>query len=151
MDLTSLTLQYDRSSSGPTKLEIALSTNGGAFVSVFSDSGVEIDDETHTINLAQFQNVGRAEFRLFGYQAENTGGTLDIEQFQTNPSRGIEVRANLTAVPEPSSILFLSLIVCATAGARWNRAAVAGSSRGSSLGLDAQPSERMGAARNKSS
>ena len=110
LDLTNMTLQYDRSASGPSQLMIAIAIDGGVLQSVFSDSSVLISDETHTIDLSSFRGVRSATFRLFGFAASDAGGTLDIEQFQTAPSRGIEVRANLSAVPEPSSY-FLGLMI----------------------------------------
>jgi hypothetical protein len=51
LDLTGLTLQYDRSNIGPTQLAIALSVNNAGFVTIFTDADVFIGDETHSINL----------------------------------------------------------------------------------------------------
>ncbi|MEM7317323.1 MAG: hypothetical protein AAF497_29710 [Planctomycetota bacterium] len=100
VDLTSMTLQYDVSGSGPSQLAIALSTNDGAFSTIFSDSSVDPSDETHTIDLSSFDLVSSATFRLFGFDANSTGGTLDIEEITPGGRRGILIRGSV-AVPEP--------------------------------------------------
>ena len=108
VDLTSMTLQYDISGSGPSQLAIALSTNGGAFSTIFSDSSVDPSDETHTIDLSSFDLVSNATFRLFGFDANSTGGTLDIEEITPGGRRGILIRGNV-AVPEPASVAVICL------------------------------------------
>ncbi|MFT5300263.1 MAG: hypothetical protein ACI87E_002912 [Mariniblastus sp.] len=123
-DLENMTLQYDRSGSGPTRLAIAVSINGGGLQTVFSDSSVFIGDETHTIDLTSFDDVMSAEFRLFGYNASSAGGTLDIERFNADPdpSRAIVVRGFATAVPEPTTSLLLTGIGLTTIIRRRRRA-----------------------------
>ncbi len=123
LDLSSMTLQYDRSNSGPTRLAIAVSINGGLFSSIFTDNSVFVGDDTNAISLASFRSVNSATFRLFGFNASSTSGTLDIERFTTDPdpSRGIVVRGDITAVPEPSSfILVAALMVLALPAVRRN-------------------------------
>ena len=95
---------------GPTQLAITLSVNGGAIQTVFSDTNINVWDETHTIGLSSFDNVSSAEFRLFGFDASSTGGTLDIERFNSDPtpSRAIVVRGFAVAVPEPGGITELT-------------------------------------------
>jgi hypothetical protein len=107
-NLVDMTIQYDRSATGPSQLAILASINGGALQTVYTDSNVNIGDESAIIPLAQFQNVASAQFRLFGFDASSTGGTLDIERFNANPSpsRAIVVRG-VTAVPEPTAVLAL--------------------------------------------
>ena len=113
LDLSSMTLQYDRSDNGPKKLAIALSIDGGVFQSIFTDEEVFIGDETHTISLSSFRSVTNATFRLFGFDAGAAGGTLDIERFTADPdpSRGIVVRGDITSVPEPSSIILVAAMM----------------------------------------
>jgi hypothetical protein len=109
-DLTNMTLQYDRSDSGPTQAVIQVSVDSGGFQTIFSDSSVFVGDETHTIDLDSFTNVSSAMFRLFGFDAASTGGTFDIERFTVDPdpSRGIVVRGvAVTMVPEPGSCLVI--------------------------------------------
>lgn len=110
-NLEDITIQYDRSSTGPAQLAILLSINGGAFQNIFSDSSVQIGDETHTIGLTAFDNVASATFRLFGFSASSTGGTLDIERFNADPepSRAILVRGFQVAVPEPGCLWLVGL------------------------------------------
>lgn len=113
LDLTSMTMQYDRSSTGPKQLAIAVSINGGGFQTIFNDTSVFIGDDTNTIGLSSFRSVNSAIFRLFGFDASATGGTLDIERFTTDPdpSRGIVVRGDLTTVPEPGSFMLLAGLI----------------------------------------
>ena len=108
VDLTSMTLQYDISGSGPSQLAIALSTNGGTFSTIFTDSSVDPSDETHTIDLSSFDMVQSATFRLFGFDANSTGGTLDIEEITPGGRCGILIRGNV-AVPEPASVAVICL------------------------------------------
>ncbi len=113
LDLTSMTMQYDRSSTGPAQLTIAVSINGGGFQSIFTDTSVSPGDDTNTISLTSFRSVNSATFRLFGFDASAAGGTLDIERFTTapDPSRGIVVRGDITAVPEPSSFILMTALL----------------------------------------
>lgn len=106
-DLSSLRLQYDRNPNGPAQMSIAVSIDGGSFQEIFSDSFVDPSDDEATINLNSFTNVAAAEFRLFGYDAINEGGTFDLEEFQTMPSRAVEIRGFAVVVPEPASGVML--------------------------------------------
>jgi hypothetical protein len=102
LDLTTMTLQYDVSPSGPSQLTIALSVNSGGFQPIFTDTSINPSDETATIDLSAFNDVDSAIFRLFGYSASSSGGTLDIEEIFEGGARGILIRGDLAAVPEPS-------------------------------------------------
>jgi hypothetical protein len=107
-DLTDLIIQYDRSPSGPSQLAIAVSIDGGPNQVIFSDSDVLIGDENAEISLSGFDGVTSAQFRLFGFDASNSGGTLDIEELDVDPifpNRGIIVRGTISAIPEPSAAL----------------------------------------------
>ena len=107
-DLENMTIQYDRSGTGPTQLAVTIAVDGGNQQVVFTDSDIFIGDETHTIGLTAFDNVLSAQFRLYGFDASSTGGTLDIERFNADPdpSRAIVVRG-FSAVPEPSGIVVI--------------------------------------------
>lgn len=122
-NLENMTIQYDRSASGPAQLAIRLSVNGGAYQTVFSDTNINIGDETHTISLTSFDNVSSASFRLFGFDASSTGGTLDIERFNADPdpSRAIVVRGFQVAVPEPGTLGLFGLGLIVLAGRRRSR------------------------------
>ncbi len=105
LSLTDLNLRYDRSASGPSALEILVSTNGGPFDSIFVDSDVSELGEDHVgIDLSHLTGVTSATFRLFGSGASSGGGTFDIEPLTgVIPDRGIAV-SGVVAVPEPSAI-----------------------------------------------
>lgn len=111
-DLENMTIQYDRSGDGPRQLAITVQINQSDIFTVFTDSNVNQGDETHTIDLSSFENVSSAQFRLFGFDANSLGGTLDIERFNSDPepSRGIVVRGYAVAVPEPHAFVFMTAI-----------------------------------------
>lgn len=110
LDLKTLDLEYDVSATGPSQLVIAASLNGGPFEVFYTDTDVEIDDEAVQILLSGMTNVTQAEFRLFGYAAQSTGGSLDIENVEpiTENNFGIIVRADFAAVPEPTSLFVIA-------------------------------------------
>ncbi len=124
-NLENMTIQYDRSGSGPTRLSIQLSVNGGAYQSIFDDPDVNLGDETHTINLTSFDDINSASFRLFGYNASSLGGTLDIERFNSDPdpSRAIVVRGFFASVPEPGSLGLIMISLAVTMSTRRRRMA----------------------------
>ncbi|MBC8876847.1 MAG: PEP-CTERM sorting domain-containing protein [Planctomycetes bacterium] len=117
-NLTDLDIRYDRSDKGPKQLEIRLSTNGGAFQSVFSDSSVDVNDETHLdIDLTGFTNVTSATFRLYAFDAESASGTFDIENDDSISNGSVDggIAVSGASVPEPS-VLILTLLGAAIAG-----------------------------------
>lgn len=119
VNLTDLDIRYDRSSSGPSSLDIQLAINGGAFSSVFFDSSVsDAGEDNLDIDLSSFTDVTSAVFRLFGFNASSAGGTFDIEPISgLDPARGIVVNG-VAAVPEPSALVLTSI---ACVGLAWGR------------------------------
>ena len=103
VDLTSMTIQYDISPSGPVRLAIAVSINGGSQNIIFTDDAVDPSDETHTIDLRMFDQVSSAVFRLYGFAAASSAGTLDIEEIIDGGARGILIDGELSVVPEPAA------------------------------------------------
>lgn len=110
-DLDTLDVRYDRSSSGPSQLEVHLAVNGGGFESIFCDKEVDASGETlQGIDLGAYDSVESAIFRLYGYDSSRTSGTFDLENFATDPNRAIVVHGTASSVPEPSTVgLLLSL------------------------------------------
>ena len=111
LDLTDLDLRYDRSSSGPTEIEILLAINGQDFRSIYLDSNVLLaGEDVWDIDLSDFTNVSSAEFRLLGSGATSASGTFDIEPLTSMiPDRGIVVNG-VKSVPEPSSLCLLATV-----------------------------------------
>lgn len=109
LDLSSLQLQYDVSGTGPNQLQIAINVNDTGFVPIFTDFDANPGDETATIGLENFDFVNSAVFRLFGYDAGGTAGTLDIEEIIPGGARGILVRGELSTVPEPNCMVLAGL------------------------------------------
>jgi hypothetical protein len=103
VDLTDLDLRYDRSTSGPSTVNIQLAVNGGTFQSVFTDASVlDTGEDALNIDLSGFTGVTSATFRLFGSGASSGTGTFDIEPMSgVSPDRGIVVNG-VAAVPEPA-------------------------------------------------
>lgn len=120
LNLTDLDIRYDRSSTGPTQLEIRLSINGGTFTTIFTDNDISLTGENNfDIDITGFTNVTSATFRLFAFNASGTAGTFDIENFSTSPNRGILV--NGTPIPEPSTFLLCCLAVFGILGYNFYR------------------------------
>ena len=113
-DLTDLTWQYDRNPNGPEQIVMTLSTNGGPELIVFSDSFVNPGDETATVDLSSFDAVDSARFRVYGFDAVTSSGTFDIEEIVDGEARGILIRGEVTAVPEPATMALLASIGTAT-------------------------------------
>lgn len=109
-DLTDLTWQYDRNPNGPEQIVMTLSANGGPELVVFSDSFVDPSDETATIDLSTFDAVDSAQFRVYGFDAVTSTGTFDIEEIVDGGARGILIRGEVTAVPEPSTVAAMASI-----------------------------------------
>ena len=83
--LDQLTLQYDRSSSGPAQIAIRLAINDSDdFQTLFTDSDVADDSsEWHTIDLAAWDLVTSARFRLYGWNATPHHGNPGCRRLST--------------------------------------------------------------------
>lgn len=78
-DLSSLSIRYDRSETGPSTIVIQLDVGSG-FSTIFMDSEISIDSEENTgIDLSDYSDITTADFRLCGFGASSTLGTFDIE------------------------------------------------------------------------
>ncbi len=111
VDLTTLDIRYDRSSTGPPSLEILLAVNGGSFTPVFTDPTVGESGENNAgIDLSSFTGVTSATFRLVAWGATGNTGTFDIEDTTSfDGANGLVVSG--TPVPEPiSAPLLLGLL-----------------------------------------
>ena len=121
--LQTLTVNYDRSSSGPAAAAILLSIDGGqSWNSIFHDPFVtDNSTEDHTISLADYSSVDRAIFRLVAWNAASQSGTFDIENRPLSGlvgSRAVSVTGTPAAVPEPASA---PLLAAGAAAAWWWR------------------------------
>lgn len=121
--LQTLTVNYDRSSSGPAAAAILLSIDGGqSWNSIFHDPFVaDNSTEDHTISLASYSSVDRAIFRLVAWNAASQSGTFDIENRPLAGlvgSRAVSVTGTPAAVPEPASA---PLLAAGAAAAWWWR------------------------------
>ena len=116
-DLEALFIEYDVSDSGPRQLVITAQFNDDAPLTVFTDASISVGDEELELDLTAFDAITSAEFRLFGFDAGSAGGTLDIERYDLDPNdfapfpdRGIILTGDLTAVPEPTSLLAMAVL-----------------------------------------
>jgi hypothetical protein len=109
IDLTTLEIQYLRTGSGPTSLQIQISKNGGAFQTIFTDTTVTTQNEYQSINLSSYKNVTSAIFRLFAYNANNASGQLDLTNYVTSPNAFAVAVSGVAAVPEPGSLAAFGL------------------------------------------
>lgn len=119
--LSTLEIQYKRTGSGPTALNIQISKNGGAFQSIFSDTTVTTQNEFHSINLGAYNQATSAIFRIFAYNANNSSGQLDFTNFAAS-SNTLAIRVSgVAATPEPTSLAVFALGAVAAGYAGWRR------------------------------
>lgn len=106
-DLTSLSLELDRSGSGPSNVLIELAINGGAFADVLTfDFGASDDpEEFAALDLSSFTQVKEADFRLSAFGATSLAGTFDLED--TGSASDLFVTGEVSAVPLPAPALML--------------------------------------------
>ncbi|MEM7145363.1 MAG: PEP-CTERM sorting domain-containing protein [Verrucomicrobiota bacterium] len=107
-DLDRLSIRYDRSPTGPSEIAIQASFNGGPFATIFTDDSVSASGETQLINLFGPPSVSSAQFRLYGFQADGTTGTFDIEP-DGNFVGSADLLITGSIIPEPSRTMLVGL------------------------------------------
>lgn len=116
-DLTSLTIDYDRSNTGPTSIAIDFFIDGVDQGEIFSnDTVLNSASQTASIDMSAFTDVsGSLFFRLSGWGATGFSGTFDIEN-DLPGGYGIVLEGDLivSAVPVPAG---LPLLLTALGGA----------------------------------
>lgn len=122
-DLDNLEIQYRRTGSGPKDLQIRMSQNNfSSFTTILTTSTVVANSNVfQDINLTAYNNVTSALFRIYGYNANNGSGQLDLTNFVTTPA-AFAVRVNgVAATPEPTSFAVFGLGALAAGYAGWRR------------------------------
>lgn len=112
VDLATLDIRVDRSSTGPDDLEIKVSVNGGPAVSVLTH---DYNDSTSGVNLLnidlsaipQLSAGDSVVFTLAAWNSESNTGSFDLETITSNGSDAIVV--NGTVAPEPGSLALMGL------------------------------------------
>jgi hypothetical protein len=108
IDLTTMEIRYDRSGTGPDKMQIQMNTGSG-YVTIFDDNGtnsVDVNGEDHTIDLTAYTSLSSTiTFRLFAYNAGASNGTFDIEELtaRTGTDKGIIINGDVRAYCAPST------------------------------------------------
>lgn len=120
-DLTSLEIQYRRTGSGPTALQIQIQVNNGSFVTFFTDNTVIVQGEFQNIDLSAYNGVTSAIFRIFAYNARNGSGQLDLYNFETGPPAFAIRIGGVTATPEPTSLAVFGLGAMVAGYTGWRR------------------------------
>ncbi len=122
-DLTSLSLELDRSASGPGNVLIELAINGGAFDSVLSfDFGAsDTPEDFAALDLSSFTQVTEADFRLSAFGSTSLAGTFDLEDSGT--ANDLFVTGEVSAVPVPAPALMLLSGLLALGAMRLRRTA----------------------------
>lgn len=120
LDLADFDIRYDRSSTGPAKLQIYVSTdNFASSVLVHTDDAVNASGEDNAdISLSGVPVVAPGQtalFRLYGYNASAATGTFDIENVEDWGGTGIRIRGE--AIPASGEYISLALNKTATPGA----------------------------------
>jgi hypothetical protein len=128
IDLTTMDVRLDRSTTGPDDFEIQASVNGGPGITVLTHNYNDSDTAVNFLNvdlstlplLVQGDSV---VFTLGAFNSEAAGGTFDLETI-TFPggTDAIVIEGTVVAVPEASAFLFGGLI-CGVIGigAAWRR------------------------------
>lgn len=124
IDLTTLDIRVDRSSTGPDDFEIRASVNGAPEVSVLShdygDSSAGVNFIGVDLSAITGLTLGDSVvFTLGSFNAESTGGTFDLETI-TFPggNDAITVNGDVSVIPEPSSALLIGLGLAGLGGLR---------------------------------
>lgn len=108
VDLSSIDIRYDRSSTGPPNAEISYSVGAGSFSTFFTDNAVNANGENNSIDLSgisglQGLGVGSVVvFRLVGWGASSSAGTFDLENTVNFNDTTIQINGT---VPETSAAL----------------------------------------------
>lgn len=107
-DLTSLSIGYDRSATGPVSIAIDFFINNVFQGEIFADTNVAANSTASaTIDLTAFDNVQNGFFRLTGWGGTNPAGTFDIENRAAFGGNGIVLTGELAAVPLPAGMVLL--------------------------------------------
>ncbi|TWO33862.1 T9SS type A sorting domain-containing protein [Seonamhaeicola sediminis] len=95
INLSSMDIAYDRSNNGPTSIDIQIDYGSG-FNSIYIDNAVNTTVKNITIDLSSFTNINSTiTFRLYGYNAVNGTGTLDIEEHSPT-NKGVVIHGTIT-------------------------------------------------------
>ncbi|MGC9395000.1 MAG: ExeM/NucH family extracellular endonuclease [Anaerolineae bacterium] len=112
--LTDFDIRYDRSGTGPSMLEIHVSTDNFATVNILvhTDDTVSDTGEEHaSIDLSGVPTVEDGQtalFRLYAYNASGSTGTFDIENVAAWNGKGIRIRGDVTPAGDDYIDLALS-------------------------------------------
>ncbi|MGF1532572.1 MAG: DUF5689 domain-containing protein [Bernardetiaceae bacterium] len=81
-NLSTMSIRFYRSSTGPSDVVIEVSINGGAYQSVYTNNAVTTStggaSNISGIDLSAFTNVTSATFRMYGFGASSGTGTMRI-------------------------------------------------------------------------
>ena len=103
--MTRLSVELDRSGSGPNNFLIELAINGGAFTNVMTFVISASDDpiDFPSPYLTSFTQVTEAKFRLSGFGSTSLAGTFGLEDSGT--ANDLFVTEEISAVSLPASSL----------------------------------------------
>jgi len=98
IDLSSINLRYDRSGTGPSRLQLQINTGAG-FNTIFTDNSVSDTGENVSIDLSAFTSLNSiVTFRIYAYSASSGTGTFDIETHPTYGSnKGIIINGSVNS------------------------------------------------------
>lgn len=124
MTLTDISFGEKRDNDGILKFEIrsSLDSFAAAIAGTVTTIGPGSGANTWTFGLGSaFQDLTTAVgLRIYGYDADNAGGTWRLQNFGTND--GLVVNGSVAAVPEPAAFLFGGMVcsvIGVAAGFRW--------------------------------
>lgn len=115
VDLTTMDIRLDRSTSGPDDFEIRASINGGAATSILIGdfAGGSVGVNYLGVDLSGLSGLSLGDsilFTLGAWNATSAAGTFDLETI-TFPggNDGLTIRGNVTVIPEPTTALLFAL------------------------------------------
>jgi hypothetical protein len=117
--ITGLVFYTTRSATGPTNM--TLRSSADAFVAdLFTATAFGTGNLTNNVNtsgVGALQNISSVEFRLYGYTASSSAGTLRLEEDSTPIGNDLSVFG--TAIPEPSTLALCGVALLGLASRRW--------------------------------
>ncbi len=109
IDFSNIVVELDRSPTGPTTVDLFSNVDG--FASSLSSFATPDPGALLTFDISALTGISAPiEFRIYGYGATGSSGTMDIEaDLIDGTATGLQINGTVSAVPEPSSIAIVGL------------------------------------------
>lgn len=123
--LETMDIRLDRSTTGPDDFEIRGAVNGGTEISLLTHDFNRFSNPVNFFNidltgLGTLSEGDNVNFTLAAYNSTVFNGSFDMENF-ANGSPGLAINGTVTAVPEPSAMAALGMLVVGGLVVRYRR------------------------------